>query len=100
MQWDVFCRVIDHHGDLGVCWRLAADLASRGEQVRLFVRDPAKLAAVGVDVDAPGLQLAIGDLLDPASIPPALQGVKRIHHIAGSISLGRHVLSNHGSSGP
>ncbi len=43
MQWDVFCRVIDHHGDLGVCWRLATDLASRGEQVRLWVDDPIAL---------------------------------------------------------
>ena len=27
-----FCRVVDNHGDLGVCWRLAADLGSRGER--------------------------------------------------------------------
>ena len=26
--WDVFCRVVDNHGDVGVCWRLAADLAA------------------------------------------------------------------------
>jgi uncharacterized repeat protein (TIGR03837 family) len=44
MQWDLFCRVIDHHGDLGVCWRLAADLGSRGETVRLWVDDPMALA--------------------------------------------------------
>jgi uncharacterized repeat protein (TIGR03837 family) len=44
MQWDLFCRVIDHHGDLGVCWRLAADLGSRGETVRLWVDDPLALA--------------------------------------------------------
>lgn len=44
MRWDIFCRVIDHHGDLGVCWRLAADLGSRGETVRLWVDDPLALA--------------------------------------------------------
>jgi uncharacterized repeat protein (TIGR03837 family) len=44
MHWDLFCRVIDNHGDLGVCWRLAADLASRGETVRLWVDDPLALA--------------------------------------------------------
>ncbi len=44
MRWDLFCRVIDNHGDLGVCWRLAADLGSRGEQVRLWVDDPGALA--------------------------------------------------------
>ena len=56
MLWDVFCRVIDNHGDLGLCWRLAADLASRGERVRLWVDDPMALAwmapqgASGVEV--------------------------------------------------
>ena len=44
MQWDLFCRVIDNYGDIGVCWRLAADLASRGERVRLWVDDPSALA--------------------------------------------------------
>ncbi|MFT4192115.1 MAG: elongation factor P maturation arginine rhamnosyltransferase EarP [Comamonas sp.] len=44
LLWDIFCRVIDNHGDLGVCWRLAADLAARGQRVRLWVDDPAALA--------------------------------------------------------
>ncbi len=44
MLWDIFCRVIDNHGDLGVCWRLSADLASRGETVRLWIDDPLALA--------------------------------------------------------
>jgi uncharacterized repeat protein (TIGR03837 family) len=44
MTWDIFCRVIDNHGDLGVCWRLSADLASRGHRVRLWVDAPAALA--------------------------------------------------------
>lgn len=43
MLWDIFCRVIDNHGDLGVCWRLSADLAERGEQVRLWVDDASAL---------------------------------------------------------
>jgi uncharacterized repeat protein (TIGR03837 family) len=44
LVWDLFCRVIDNHGDLGVCWRLAADLAARGESVRLWVDDATALA--------------------------------------------------------
>jgi hypothetical protein len=32
MRWDIFCKVIDNHGDAGVCWRLAAELAARGER--------------------------------------------------------------------
>jgi uncharacterized repeat protein (TIGR03837 family) len=42
-RWDIFCRVIDNHGDIGVCWRLAADLATRGVQVRLWVDDTSAL---------------------------------------------------------
>ncbi|MEX8503300.1 MAG: elongation factor P maturation arginine rhamnosyltransferase EarP [Leptothrix ochracea] len=42
--WDIFCKVIDNHGDLGVCWRLARDLAERGHTVRLWCDDPSALA--------------------------------------------------------
>lgn len=41
--WDLFCRVIDNHGDLGVCWRLACDLGDRGHAVRLWVDDATAL---------------------------------------------------------
>ncbi|CAN5583683.1 elongation factor P maturation arginine rhamnosyltransferase EarP [soil metagenome] len=56
MLWDIYCKVIDNFGDIGVCWRLSSDLASRGEQVRLWVDDPAALGwmapqgQAGVDV--------------------------------------------------
>ena len=43
-SWDIFCRVIDNHGDLGVCWRLCVDLAQRGHAVRLWVDDAAALS--------------------------------------------------------
>jgi uncharacterized repeat protein (TIGR03837 family) len=36
--WDIFCRVIDNYGDIGVCWRLARQLANEyPAQVRLWV---------------------------------------------------------------
>ena len=44
MSWNIFCRVIDNFGDMGVCWRLARDLASRGQRVRLWVDDVSPLA--------------------------------------------------------
>ena len=44
LRWDIFCRVIDNHGDLGVCWRLCADLTQRGHTVRLWVDDASALA--------------------------------------------------------
>jgi uncharacterized repeat protein (TIGR03837 family) len=40
---DIFCRVVDNFGDLGVCWRLAKDLASTGMAVRLVVDDATAL---------------------------------------------------------
>ena len=42
--WDIFCRVIDNHGDLGVCWRLARRLVALGHRVRLWTDDERALA--------------------------------------------------------
>lgn len=42
--WDIFCQVVDNYGDIGVCWRLASDLAARGHQIRLWVDDPSALS--------------------------------------------------------
>ena len=37
---DIFCAVVDNFGDIGVCWRLARQLAhEHGWEVRLFVDD-------------------------------------------------------------
>ena len=43
LLWDVFCRVVDNFGDIGVCWRLACNLAERGQRVRLWVDDATAL---------------------------------------------------------
>jgi len=59
MLWDIFCRVIDNHGDLGVCWRLSANLAQRGHHVRLWVDDATALAWMAPEAkpDAEGFAL-------------------------------------------
>ena len=44
LKWDIFCNVVDNFGDIGVCWRLACNLASRGIRVRLWVDDVSPLA--------------------------------------------------------
>jgi uncharacterized repeat protein (TIGR03837 family) len=49
LQWDIFCKVIDNFGDIGVGWRLAADLASRGHQVRLWADDASALRWMAPD---------------------------------------------------
>jgi uncharacterized repeat protein (TIGR03837 family) len=46
-HWDIFCRVIDNFGDIGVSWRLARQLASaHGVPVRLWVDQLADLHAL------------------------------------------------------
>ena len=58
LQWDIFCRVIDNFGDLGVAWRLACNLAELGQSVRLWADDLTALAwmaprgASGVEIRA------------------------------------------------
>ena len=44
LRWDVFCKVVDNFGDIGVCWRLCCDLAARGQLVRLWLDDTCALA--------------------------------------------------------
>ena len=41
LSFDIFCRVVDNFGDIGVCWRLARQLAKQAQQpeVRLWVDD-------------------------------------------------------------
>jgi uncharacterized repeat protein (TIGR03837 family) len=54
-RWDIFCRVIDNFGDIGVSWRLARQLAAEhGVQVHLWVDQLASLRALcpGVNLDA------------------------------------------------
>ncbi|MGT2507858.1 elongation factor P maturation arginine rhamnosyltransferase EarP [Cupriavidus basilensis] len=60
-SWDIFCTVIDNFGDIGVCWRLARQLAQEhGHAVRLWVDDLASFArlAPGLDPGAPRQELA------------------------------------------
>lgn len=40
LRWDIFCKVVDNFGDIGVCWRLAKQLQrEHGLQIRLWVDD-------------------------------------------------------------
>ena len=55
MRWDIFCKVIDNHGDAGVCWRLAAELAARGQAVRLWMDDLSMLQWMAPQ-GAPGVE--------------------------------------------
>ena len=68
MRFDVFCQVIDNFGDVGVCWRLAADLAARGHAVRLWVDDASALAWMAPH-GAPGVEVRPWPQAAPADGP-------------------------------
>jgi uncharacterized repeat protein (TIGR03837 family) len=49
---DIFCNVIDNYGDIGVCWRLARQLANEhGLAVRLWIDDLASFAKLCPEAD-------------------------------------------------
>ena len=51
-NWDIFCRVIDNYGDIGVCWRLARQLTKEYRlNVRLWVDEPESLALMCREFD-------------------------------------------------
>lgn len=59
-HWDIFCRVIDNFGDIGVSWRLARQLvAEHGVQVRLWVDQLASLQALCPSVNAGAAQQTV-----------------------------------------
>ena len=79
LKIDLFCRVVDNYGDIGVCWRLALQLtAEHGCTVRLIVDDLASFRMIAPDVrtDAPTqrwlgvdiLMWAEAESLTPASV--------------------------------
>jgi uncharacterized repeat protein (TIGR03837 family) len=49
---DIFCTVVDNYGDIGVCWRLARQLAHEHDiAVRLWVDDLASFSRLCAEVD-------------------------------------------------
>ncbi len=58
---------------------LARKLVQRGHQVRALVRDPTRAAAVL----PPQVTLVRGDVTEPASLAPAMEGIEWLFHAAG-----------------
>lgn len=72
---DLFCRVVDNYGDIGVCWRLARQLVSdHGCNVRLIVNDLASFRFIAPEVDpALAQQNILGVVVIAWSVSEALQ---------------------------
>lgn len=76
--WDIFCRVIDNFGDIGVCWRLARQLATEHQQqVRLWVDDLTSLqriwptAQLAEQQQLAGVEVCLWPIAFDESIQPA-----------------------------
>lgn len=66
-RWDIFCAVVDNFGDVGVCWRLARELAGAHQiQVRLWIDDLKSARRLIPD-------------LDPSATVQAISGVEIRH---------------------
>ena len=63
--------------------RLAPLLADRGHDLTLMARDPRPLTA-----RFPGARVVAGDLLDPASLERAVQGIDVVYYLAHSMRAG------------
>lgn len=60
-RWDIFCRVVDHYGDIGICWRLARQLAHEYEvTIRLWVDDLASFSRLCREVDVHASRQQLG----------------------------------------
>lgn len=77
-RWDIFCKVIDNYGDIGVCWRLARQLAGdQGQQVRLWLDDLKSLqrlwpqAQIGDQALVEGVEIRQWSADFPSDINPA-----------------------------
>jgi uncharacterized repeat protein (TIGR03837 family) len=70
LNWDIFCAVVDNYGDIGVCWRLARQLAAEhGIQVRLWVDDLASLQRIAPTMEAMGVEVKAWNKIFPAVEP-------------------------------
>lgn len=75
-SFDIFCRVVDNFGDIGVCWRLARQLAGMPQRhaVRLWVDELRSFARIQPGVN-PGVDLQTirgVDIVRWGEHPPAL----------------------------
>ncbi|HUQ28396.1 MAG TPA: elongation factor P maturation arginine rhamnosyltransferase EarP [Usitatibacter sp.] len=75
-RWDIFCRVVDNYGDVGVSWRLARQVArEHGKRVRLLLDDLTVLAKLRPEIDPSRAEQALDQVgvarIDDSSIDVA-----------------------------
>lgn len=67
---DLFCTVVDNYGDIGICWRLARQLATEHAiQVRLWLDDLASLQRIASTMACAGVEVRLWEKDFPAVEP-------------------------------
>jgi uncharacterized repeat protein (TIGR03837 family) len=62
-RWDIFCKIVDNYGDIGICWRLSQQLANEHQlQIRLLIDDLAIASHIIPNLDATKQQQIINDI--------------------------------------
>ena len=91
--WDVFCQVIDNHGDVGVCWRLARELAARGHAVRLWLDDLCALSWLAPGAWSGAFERIMNDKVqvDEFTIKGKEEGKQGRSYDTKKKKIGRHV---------
>ncbi|NYT63020.1 elongation factor P maturation arginine rhamnosyltransferase EarP [Alcaligenaceae bacterium] len=61
LSFDIFCRVVDNFGDIGVCWRLARQLKALqpNSAVRLWVDDLYSFSRIAHEINAQAAQQSV-----------------------------------------
>ena len=71
-RWDIFCKIVDNYGDIGVCWRLSQQLAHEHHlQVRLFIDDMTAAKKIITTLDCTKKSQIINDV--EVCVWPALE---------------------------
>ena len=103
-RFDVFCRVVDNFGDVGVAWRLSRQLAAEhAAEVTLWIDDLASLARIAREhaalagrVRARGLDAhAPSDVTDHRTVRTAIDAQWR-RHVRLSAGTHRRMLCSEG----
>jgi uncharacterized repeat protein (TIGR03837 family) len=51
-RWDIFCKIVDNYGDIGICWRLSQQLAHEHNlTIRLLIDDMASAKKIITSLD-------------------------------------------------
>ncbi|HSH54696.1 MAG TPA: elongation factor P maturation arginine rhamnosyltransferase EarP [Methylotenera sp.] len=62
-RWDIFCKIVDNYGDIGICWRLSQQLANEHQlNIRLLIDDLEIASHIITNLDATKQQQTINGI--------------------------------------